>query len=115
MAAAFFVNGAVQANWVTRLPAEQEELSLSAGALGTALLGLPVGLTATVPVTGWLVARLGSRLATEVSAPTLLPAPLSFSRRCLLNHRPSPVRETGRVSVASGDPGSKPPLLIPSS
>jgi MFS family permease len=69
VAAAFFVNGAVQANWVTRLPAVQEELGLSAGALGTALLGLPVGLTAAVPVTGWLIARLGSRLATEVSAP----------------------------------------------
>ena len=51
MATAFFANNAVQANWVTRIPAVQEELTLSAGALGTALLGLPVGLTAIVLVT----------------------------------------------------------------
>jgi MFS family permease len=69
VATAFFVNGAVQANWVTRIPAVQEELGLSAGALGTALLGLPVGLVAIVPVTGWLVARFGSRLVTRFSAP----------------------------------------------
>jgi MFS family permease len=69
VATAFFVNGAVQANWVTRIPAVQEELNLSAGALGAALLGLPVGLVAIVSVTGWLVARFGSRLVTRSSAP----------------------------------------------
>jgi MFS family permease len=69
VATAFFVNGAVQANWVTRIPTVQEELGLSAGALGTALLGLPVGLVAIVPVTGLLVARFGSRLVTRYSAP----------------------------------------------
>ncbi len=67
MGTAFFVNGAVQAIWVTRIPAVQEELGLSAGALGATLLGLPLWLVAIVPVTGWLVARFGSRLVTRAS------------------------------------------------
>jgi len=66
---AFFVNGAVQASWVTRIPAVQAELGFGAGALGAALLRLPVGLVAIVPVTGWAVARFGSRLVTRSYAP----------------------------------------------
>lgn len=40
----FFLNGAVFSSWYARLPAIQERLELSPGALGIALFGAPVGL-----------------------------------------------------------------------
>jgi len=54
----FFVNGALLANWVARIPAVQQRLGLSTGALGIALLGMAVGALAAFPVTGWLIAHI---------------------------------------------------------
>lgn len=68
VAAMFFVNGAGYANWVVRIPAIQERLSLSEGALGLALLGVPAGALLSMPLTGWLAAHFGSRHVTAVSA-----------------------------------------------
>lgn len=68
VAAVFFVVGAVFANWVTRIPAIQEKLELSNGALGVALLGPAVGAVLAMPTTGWLIARVGSRLVTKLMA-----------------------------------------------
>src|SRR3954464_1045173 len=61
--AVFFLTGAVFAAWSTRLPAIQERLDLSPGALGAAVLGLEAGAVAGLPAGGALVARAGSRTA----------------------------------------------------
>ena len=68
VAAVFFIVGAVFANWVTRIPAIQQKLELSNGALGVALLGPAVGAVLAMPTTGWLIARVGSRLVTKLMA-----------------------------------------------
>jgi MFS family permease len=64
----FFVNGAVFANWVTRIPVVQQKLGLSNGALGVALLGMAVGALMSMPTTGWLLTRLSSRLVIKITA-----------------------------------------------
>jgi len=60
----FFVNGALLANWVARIPAVQQRLGLNAGALGIALLGMAIGALLSFPLAGWLIARYGSRSVT---------------------------------------------------
>ncbi|RIH86289.1 MFS transporter [Calidithermus roseus] len=57
----FFVCGLVTAAWVARIPAIKASLNLSAGELGLALAGMPIGLVLAMPVTGFAIARLGSR------------------------------------------------------
>lgn len=68
VATIFFVNGAATANWLVRIPAVQAKLGLSAGALGVALFGVAVGALVSMPLTGRLVARYGSRPVTRVAA-----------------------------------------------
>ncbi len=68
VAGVFFVNGAVFANWVTRIPVVQQKLGLSNGALGVALLGMAVGALMSMPTTGWLLTRLSSRLVIKITA-----------------------------------------------
>ncbi|HWE63554.1 MAG TPA: MFS transporter [Chloroflexota bacterium] len=81
----FFVHGALFANWVPLIPTVQQNLGLSAGTLGLALLGSAVGSLIAMPVAGSLIARAGSRrvvtiagiaycatLLLPVVAPTLL-------------------------------------------
>jgi Major Facilitator Superfamily len=46
---------------VARIPAVQDELGLGEGELGVALLFITVGAILAMPVTGWVVAREGSR------------------------------------------------------
>lgn len=58
--AVFFATGAVYAAWATRVPAVQDRLDLSPGALGVAVLGLEGGALAGLPAGGAVVARLGS-------------------------------------------------------
>lgn len=83
----FAVNGGAAANWIVRIPAVQEELDLSTGTLGVALLGVAVGSLVSMPPTGWLVARLGSRpvsygmalaLCAALPLPALAPGLLSL-------------------------------------
>lgn len=57
----FFVTGAAFATWAARVPAVQDRLHLSDGALAVALLGLSGGAFLGLPLVGGLVARLGSR------------------------------------------------------
>jgi MFS family permease len=63
----FCVNGMVLASWASRIPAIQQHLQLDAGALGIALWGMAVGALLAFPFTGWLIARLGSRLVTTIA------------------------------------------------
>jgi MFS family permease len=57
----FFLTGLVSATWAARVPAIQEALGLSPGALGLAVLGLEAGAIAGLPAGGALVTRRGSR------------------------------------------------------
>ena len=64
----FFVNGFALANWFVRIPTIQQELSLSEGMLGLALLAAAVGALLSMPVTGALVSRFGSRRVVGITA-----------------------------------------------
>jgi MFS family permease len=64
--AVFFATGAVYGAWATRIPAIQDRLDLTAGALGLAILGLEGGAVAGLPAGGALVARVGSPWALRV-------------------------------------------------
>jgi MFS family permease len=57
----FFCAGLCFASWASRIPQIQEKLHLNEATLGVVLLSLPIGLMVSLPVSGWLVAKLGSR------------------------------------------------------
>lgn len=59
---AFFICGLLLASWVSRIPAIQQHLGLSAGELGLVLASAPIGLVLAMPLAGWLIARRGSLL-----------------------------------------------------
>lgn len=85
---AFFINGALFANWVTRIPTIQNELSLSKGTLGLVLLGLSIGTLSALTLAGGLISRFGSRMVTVGGAAglavvmpflALMPHPLALA------------------------------------
>ncbi len=57
----FFIAGVSFASWASRIPDIKMKLQLSDGALGGVLLALPVGLMCSLPLSGWLVAKYGSK------------------------------------------------------
>lgn len=57
----FLVHGLVVSTWVSRIPAVKAALELNDAVLGLALLGMAVGAVCTIPVTGWLIGRFGSK------------------------------------------------------
>jgi MFS family permease len=61
---AFFVNGALLASWISRIPAMQIKLDLSEGELGLVLLGGGVGTLVALSIAGGLIGRYGSRSIT---------------------------------------------------
>lgn len=60
----FLLNGALFANWVSRIPAVQDALDLNKAQLGLALLGMAVGALIAFPVAGWAIGRFGSKIVT---------------------------------------------------
>lgn len=66
--AAFFTNGVLNATWVSRIPAVQNKLGLSEGALGLVLLGLSAGVLTALSLAGGLIARFGSSRVTLLGA-----------------------------------------------
>jgi MFS family permease len=60
----FFANGAVLANWFARIPDVKQQLALSEGTLGLALLSTAVGALIAQPITGLVIGRVGSRVVT---------------------------------------------------
>jgi MFS family permease len=64
---AFFLNGFVYANWVSRLPRIQEHYGADNGAIGLMLLAMSLGAVVAMPFTGWLIIRNGSRKVSLVS------------------------------------------------
>lgn len=80
----FLVNGTGFATWVPHIPFVQEKFSLSESALGLCLLSIAAGALVSMPVTGLLISRYGSKsilkiisvvyclvLPTMIAAPTL--------------------------------------------
>ena len=65
---AFFINGALMATWVSRIPVMQSKFGLSEGQLGLLLLGLSAGVLIALSMAGGMVARFGSRNVTVVGA-----------------------------------------------
>src|SRR5918912_346703 len=68
---AFLVHATVSGTWAPRLPAIKDALHLSAGTLGTALVGLAVGLVVGTRLAGARVDRLGSRPVMRAGFPLL--------------------------------------------
>lgn len=64
----FFVAGLTFSSWAARIPDIKNTLHLSDAALGSVLFALPVGLMASLPLSGWLVAKWGSRLGVLTGA-----------------------------------------------
>jgi len=57
----FFIAGLTFASWACRIPDIKNQLHLSDAGLGSVLFALPVGLMASLPLSGWLVGKFGSR------------------------------------------------------
>lgn len=66
--AVFFLNGLAVASWFVRIPAVRDNLGLSEGLLGVALLGAAVGAMVAMPLAGALTSRFGSRRVVGVTA-----------------------------------------------
>jgi MFS family permease len=56
------------ASWTAHIPLVAERLRLDDGALGTALLGAPIGSVLAMMITGWLLPRVGSAVIVRVTA-----------------------------------------------
>ncbi len=59
--AMFFFYGLCFASWASRIPSIQQNLELSESALGGVLFSLPIGLFLSIPFSGWLIAKVGSK------------------------------------------------------
>lgn len=57
----FFIAGLTFSTWASRIPAIQAKLHLSDAGLGGVLFSLPVGLMLSLPLSGWMVSKYGSR------------------------------------------------------
>ncbi|KZM72968.1 MFS transporter [Nocardia terpenica] len=67
VAVTFLVHALLFASWTAHIPQIKAELRLSDGALGTALLGAPIGSVLAMVASGALLPRLGSRRMIRVS------------------------------------------------
>jgi MFS family permease len=57
----FFIAGITSSSWASRIPDIKTKLQLSNAALGGVLFALPVGQLISLPLSGWLISRFGSR------------------------------------------------------
>ncbi len=64
---AFFINGFIFANWVSRLPRIQELYNADDGTIGLVLLASSIGAVGAMPFTGWVIIKNGSRRITLIS------------------------------------------------
>lgn len=64
----FFFYGFIYATWASRIPNIQQKLNLSEAQLGAVLLAMPVGSFLTLPVSGFLIAKTGSRIVVIITS-----------------------------------------------
>ncbi len=65
----YFGQGICFASWASRIPDLKTTLQLSDAALGSVLLALPLGQMLTMPISGRLTAKYGSRRMLTIGAP----------------------------------------------
>jgi len=65
----YFGQGIAFASWASRIPDIKHSLSLTDGALGSILLALPLGQLVTMPISGRLVTKYGSKKILSLTAP----------------------------------------------
>ncbi|MFC3560765.1 MFS transporter [Pedobacter jamesrossensis] len=65
----YFGQGIAFASWASRIPDIKHSLNLSDGKLGSILLALPLGQLITMPISGRLVTKYGSKLILTITAP----------------------------------------------
>jgi MFS family permease len=59
--ALFFMAGLCFASWASRIATVQQTMGLSDAALGAVLFSLPVGLMCSLPFSGWVITKIGSK------------------------------------------------------
>jgi MFS family permease len=59
--ALFFMAGLCFASWASRIATVQQTMGLSDTALGAVLFSLPVGLMCSLPFSGWIITKIGSK------------------------------------------------------
>lgn len=59
--AMFFMAGLCFASWASRIVTVQQTLGLTDAALGAVLFSLPVGLLCSLPFSGWMISKIGSK------------------------------------------------------
>lgn len=64
----FFIAGLCFASWASRIPDIKLQLQLSDAALGGVLFALPAGLMTSLPLSGWSVAKWGSKHMVVIAA-----------------------------------------------
>ena len=57
----FFLAGLCFSSWASRIPGIRQKLNLSDAQLGIVLFALPVGLLISLPLSGWLINKSGSK------------------------------------------------------
>jgi len=57
----FFMAGLCFASWASRIATVQQTMGLSDAGLGAVLFALPVGLMCSLPFSGWVIPRVGSK------------------------------------------------------
>ncbi|UKT64058.1 MFS transporter [Pedobacter mucosus] len=65
----YFGQGIAFASWASRIPDIKHSLGLSDGALGSILLALPLGQLLTMPISGRLVTKYGSKKILTITVP----------------------------------------------
>ncbi|MEO8669609.1 MAG: MFS transporter, partial [Bauldia sp.] len=63
----FFMLGTGTGLWAVHIPLVTERLKVDPAILGLALFSMAIGAVISMPLTGWAVARFGSRLPTQVT------------------------------------------------
>ena len=64
----FLTHGLIVGTWVSRIPAIKAALHLNNAVLGVTLLSSAFGAICTIPVTGTLISRFGSKRVTSISS-----------------------------------------------
>jgi MFS family permease len=64
---AFFINGFIYANWCSRLLDIQKVYDADDGVIGLVLLSSSIGAVASMPFTGWVIIKNGSKRVTLLS------------------------------------------------
>ena len=64
VASRFLLHGLIVSTWVSRIPSIKSALDLDNATFGLCLLGTAIGSVLAVPLTGWLVTKVGSKRMT---------------------------------------------------